>query len=106
MIISRETNTVLQLCRQAVFALNGEFSSSLFELERAFAVAQHHDAVSGTERQHVASDYAQRLSHGRSKCFEVISEFYSSVHNIQGRVQNINFLINSLYHIILMNRFN
>ena len=27
-------------------------------------VAQHHDAVSGTEKQHVANDYAQRLSQG------------------------------------------
>ncbi len=27
-------------------------------------VAQHHDAVSGTEKQHVADDYAQRLSDG------------------------------------------
>jgi lysosomal alpha-mannosidase len=27
-------------------------------------VVQHHDAVSGTERQEVAEDYAQRLSDG------------------------------------------
>jgi len=27
-------------------------------------IAQHHDAVSGTEKQHVANDYAQRLSDG------------------------------------------
>ncbi len=27
-------------------------------------VAQHHDAVSGTEKQEVAFDYAQRLSLG------------------------------------------
>ena len=27
-------------------------------------VAQHHDAVSGTEKQQVAFDYAQRLSQG------------------------------------------
>ncbi len=30
----------------------------------AMGVAQHHDAVSGTEKQHVADDYAQRLSDG------------------------------------------
>ena len=27
-------------------------------------IAQHHDAVSGTEKQHVADDYAQRLAQG------------------------------------------
>ena len=27
-------------------------------------IAQHHDSVSGTEKQAVASDYAQRLSYG------------------------------------------
>ncbi len=27
-------------------------------------VAQHHDAVSGTEKQEVAFDYAQRISNG------------------------------------------
>jgi hypothetical protein len=25
---------------------------------------QHHDAISGTERQHVADDYVQRVSQG------------------------------------------
>ncbi|KAJ9189777.1 hypothetical protein P3X46_001031 [Hevea brasiliensis] len=34
------------------------------KLADALAIAQHHDAVSGTERQHVASDYALRLSIG------------------------------------------
>lgn len=33
-------------------------------LADALAIAQHHDAVSGTQRQHVASDYAKRLSIG------------------------------------------
>lgn len=33
-------------------------------LADALAVAQHHDAVSGTEREHVAADYAKRLYMG------------------------------------------
>lgn len=32
------------------------------------AVAQHHDAVSGTEKQHVANDYAKRLANGWEHC--------------------------------------
>lgn len=32
------------------------------------AVAQHHDAVSGTEKQHVANDYAKRLAMGWQHC--------------------------------------
>ena len=30
----------------------------------AMGIAQHHDAVSGTEKQEVAFDYAMRLSEG------------------------------------------
>ncbi|MEQ2204044.1 hypothetical protein XENOCAPTIV_007057, partial [Xenoophorus captivus] len=35
---------------------------------KAMAVAQHHDAVSGTEKQHVANDYAKRLAKGWQHC--------------------------------------
>ena len=33
-------------------------------LREAMGVAQHHDAVSGTSKQHVANDYAKRISKG------------------------------------------
>ncbi|KAA8548283.1 hypothetical protein F0562_004456 [Nyssa sinensis] len=39
-------------------------------LADALAIAQHHDAVSGTQRQHVASDYAKRLSIGYAEAEE------------------------------------
>uniref|UniRef100_A0A672MJA8 Alpha-mannosidase n=1 Tax=Sinocyclocheilus grahami TaxID=75366 RepID=A0A672MJA8_SINGR len=37
-------------------------------MKRAMGVAQHHDAVSGTEKQHVAYDYARRLATGWAHC--------------------------------------
>jgi len=36
----------------------------LLHIGEAMGVAQHHDAISGTEKQEVAFDYAQRLSDG------------------------------------------
>ncbi|RAL41460.1 hypothetical protein DM860_010254 [Cuscuta australis] len=39
----------------------------------AMAIAQHHDAVSGTEQQHVANDYAKRLSIGYKEAEDVVA---------------------------------
>nr|CAB3491648.1 unnamed protein product [Digitaria exilis] len=39
----------------------------------ALALAQHHDAVTGTEKQHVANDYAKRLSIGFTRAQELVS---------------------------------
>lgn len=40
------------------------FTSSL---EDAMGIAQHHDAVSGTAKQHTTDDYAKRLAYGASQ---------------------------------------
>ena len=49
-------------------------ASQLQLLEEALGVAQHHDAVSGTAKQHVAFDYAKRLAHGIDQASTVFSE--------------------------------
>ncbi|KAK9272279.1 hypothetical protein L1049_002650 [Liquidambar formosana] len=42
-------------------------------LADALAIAQHHDAVTGTEKQHVANDYAKRLSIGYMEAEELVA---------------------------------
>ncbi|XP_009591416.1 probable alpha-mannosidase At5g13980 [Nicotiana tomentosiformis] len=42
-------------------------------LADALAIAQHHDAVSGTSKQHVADDYAKRLFIGYKQAEELVS---------------------------------
>ena len=40
------------------------YDVSLEGLDRALGVAQHHDAVTGTAKQHVTDDYVLRLTDG------------------------------------------
>ncbi|XP_041266700.1 lysosomal alpha-mannosidase [Onychostruthus taczanowskii] len=46
-------------------------------LREAVAVAQHHDAVAGTERQHVADDYARQLAKGWDSCQVLVANALS-----------------------------
>lgn len=45
-------------------------------LKRAMGIAQHHDAVSGTEKQHVADDYSLLLHQGVVECQKTQASFY------------------------------
>ena len=67
----RESNGMLQACKQMEtleFFDPRTHSPSSNGLRRAMAVNQHHDAVTGTEKQHVAFDYAKRLAIAREEC--------------------------------------
>ncbi|XP_064633968.1 lysosomal alpha-mannosidase-like [Lineus longissimus] len=74
----RQTNSFLQACKQldTLAQLGVEHNSDIKVgvLKRAMATAQHHDAVSGTEVQNVADDYALRLANGTAECKEVVSD--------------------------------
>ena len=59
------TSIVKQAARQLeYFKGKSALGPKTDSLADALAIAQHHDAVSGTEKQHVANDYAKRLSIG------------------------------------------
>eukprot|EP01116_Phalansterium_solitarium_P019911 TRINITY_DN5728_c0_g2_i1.p1 TRINITY_DN5728_c0_g2~~TRINITY_DN5728_c0_g2_i1.p1 ORF type:complete len:1012 (-),score=366.51 TRINITY_DN5728_c0_g2_i1:80-3115(-) len=53
-------------------------------LSQALGVAQHHDAVSGTEKQHVAYDYAERLQIGTDASNELVSSLIGTYINANG----------------------
>lgn len=53
---------------------SSKFSNNLVALREAMGVMQHHDAVTGTEKQHVANDYARILQAAIGKCGENIKD--------------------------------
>ncbi|XP_016422265.1 lysosomal alpha-mannosidase-like [Sinocyclocheilus rhinocerous] len=73
-LYERLSNSRLQTCNQLEVLSGPKSTSGPFgegdsdTMKRAMGVAQHHDAVSGTEKQHVAYDYARRLATGWAHC--------------------------------------
>ena len=67
----REANSLLQACKQ-VHSISGKYGDERMEVaKRSVAVNQHHDAVTGTAKQHVTDDYGLRLHKGMTACREV-----------------------------------
>lgn len=67
----RVGNQFLQVCKQ--LSATAKVPESYFEghlsmLRRAMGVMQHHDAVTGTEKQHVANDYSRKLHLAMAAC--------------------------------------
>jgi len=48
-------------------------------MKEAIAVMQHHDAVTGTEQQHVADDYAKLIHLGVEECKKIQNEFHKYI---------------------------
>ncbi|XP_060838044.1 lysosomal alpha-mannosidase-like isoform X2 [Rhopalosiphum padi] len=66
----RRGNNHLQACKQlAVQSLTGaKYEQKITVLRETMGVMQHHDAITGTEKQHVANDYARLLSEAIEEC--------------------------------------
>ena len=67
----RSSSITLQAARQLEVFTGGDGTGTEAAWE-AIAVAQHHDAVAGTERQHVAYDYAMRIAKGMDSAYRTL----------------------------------
>ncbi|KAM6307824.1 LOW QUALITY PROTEIN: lysosomal alpha-mannosidase, partial [Podargus strigoides] len=81
----RLSSGLLQICSQlealaGPAARDGPYGAGDSSvLREAVAVAQHHDAVTGTERQHVADDYARQLAAGWGRCQPLVANALASL---------------------------
>ncbi|EDV98984.1 lysosomal alpha-mannosidase isoform X2 [Drosophila grimshawi] len=67
----RDGNHFLQVCKQLTSLApkrSAEFDPHLNFMRETMGIMQHHDAVTGTEKQKVALDYAKRLSVALRAC--------------------------------------
>ncbi|CEM37133.1 unnamed protein product [Vitrella brassicaformis CCMP3155] len=51
--------------------------SALFDLRERLAIAQHHDAVSGTAKQHVSDDYTKSLADARHRVEQAMGQIFA-----------------------------
>jgi lysosomal alpha-mannosidase len=77
----REGNNFLQVCKQQAALTKHQRPSGdeateekVTTMREVMGVLQHHDAVSGTAKQAVTFDYAQRLAKGFKACQDVVDK--------------------------------
>ena len=73
----RKASSLLQPCKQLqVMAdlTDQESHMKVNSLKEAVGVMQHHDAITGTEKQHVANDYARIMDKGEVKCRNLMGQ--------------------------------
>merc|ERR1719187_2008698 len=71
----RKANGLLQACKQAESRnAHTDEDPRLMVAKRSVAVNQHHDAVTGTAKQHVTDDYYLGLHRGMDACHRVLGD--------------------------------
>eukprot|EP01100_Stratorugosa_tubuloviscum_P014870 TRINITY_DN81_c0_g2_i1.p1 TRINITY_DN81_c0_g2~~TRINITY_DN81_c0_g2_i1.p1 ORF type:complete len:1006 (+),score=459.80 TRINITY_DN81_c0_g2_i1:78-3095(+) len=79
---ANELRSVEKLFSSSPFSWKTNVSQALERIDgltKAMGVLQHHDAVAGTEKQHVANDYAKRLSMGTSATRPLMIELLTNL---------------------------
>jgi len=75
----RRANNILQVCKQLNVLTSIKMDEQTIKLKEALGVNQHHDGVSGTEKQVVAFNYALLLSKGVKTCEQVIDKAFQKL---------------------------
>ncbi|CAG2107571.1 unnamed protein product [Medioppia subpectinata] len=75
-------NNFLQTCKQLDVLSLGKNDDKVTPLREWMGVMQHHDAVTGTEKQHVSDNYALKLYKTIEKCQSVVN---SSLNTLIGK---------------------
>ena len=98
----RRGNNVLQVCKQlaaAKYLNDDETIEELTQMREAMGVLQHHDAVSGTAKQAVTFDYAQRLHAGFIACENITSKATNAFYSINEKFEFCHLLNVSQCHV-------
>ncbi|XP_048480276.1 lysosomal alpha-mannosidase [Plutella xylostella] len=87
-LYEREGNNVLQMVKQlqVLAQLDSKNMDAIDELKSTMGVMQHHDAVTGTEKAHVAHDYERMLSAAVAGAVEVTAEAVNKLMSNNGTV--------------------
>lgn len=74
----RVGNNKLQVCKQLTAQTDIEEITLSF-LKKAMGIMQHHDAITGTAKQHVTNDYYQTLAAAIETCHDIVNEAYEKL---------------------------
>lgn len=86
----RMGNNLLQISKQlsVLTGRNNDYEEQLTHLREAMGVMQHHDAVTGTEKQLVASDYAHLLYDAMERGTNIVSDAIKKWSGTESEVQD------------------
>jgi len=90
---------ILQILKQlsSVHSTTDHYDvSAIFAMEDVVGIMQHHDAITGTEKQHVADDYARIVHDAIEKSTEAVNNIISVTLNVNGSLDFKSCLLSNI----------
>lgn len=77
----RSLFTHMDMSQQMDNSTKQVYKKALFDLEHMMGIVQHHDAVSGTEREAVNGDYSRILTKARDEVYQLLLNLFKKEAN-------------------------